>query len=116
MAITLQELYDKVAEYHEKLPYPEKDIDPQKYANDIILALHAEVDELMRSYSWKPWKPERRANYQNMYIEIVDILFFLVEFMEVFDLKPDKLEEVFYSKLVENYKRIERGYHKDGSN
>lgn len=113
--MTLNELFDQIKEYHEKLGYPTKNLSvklTQKEANEIILALHSEIEELKKCYPWKPWRPDdyQKYDFDNMLFEIVDILFFLGSFMELFDLSIYELKVAFGIKLGINYKRIERGY------
>jgi NTP pyrophosphatase (non-canonical NTP hydrolase) len=117
-ALTISDMFKYIKEYHGVLEYPRpKNIDEQMdMGRDTILALFAEVAELQESFGWKPWRPD---NYKvpdktNMKEEIVDIIFFLGGFMEIFGLDPDSIEEAFLRKLCENYDRINRGYNKKG--
>jgi NTP pyrophosphatase (non-canonical NTP hydrolase) len=118
--LTLEQLFYLVAEYHDKLGYPKRNRlwrSVRDEANRVILALFAEIAELQESYPWKPWRPENYAqiDMDNIKVEIVDILFFLGSFMELFQIQPWEIEAEFKRKLKENYRRIERGYNKDQS-
>jgi hypothetical protein len=111
----LVELFKRIELYHQALEketgYP-GDRDQKDAANDMILAMHAEVDELMRSYNWKPWRKNVDGKgVENMYEEIIDLFFFLGEFMEIWGLSPQVLDSMFELKLGENYHRLNRGYH-----
>jgi phosphoribosyl-ATP pyrophosphohydrolase len=113
--MTLENLFNDIKNYHKKLDYPGDIETTQKAiekANEIILALHNEVTELQESYPWKPWRPEeyKKIDFDNMAFEIIDILFFLGSFMEIFSITSQELEQAFEIKLAENYKRIEKGY------
>lgn len=111
----LEKLFTQIRIYHEKLGYPTKNSSIKlgiKEANEIITALHAEISELQNTYPWKPWRPLNYSqfDFDNMLFEIVDILFFLGSFIEIFNVTSKELEIAFKAKLAENYKRIERGY------
>ena len=76
------------------------------------LALNQEVAELVDSFPWKPWRKKEDQTWDtiNATEEIVDILFFLGEIMEIAWIGPKELEKAFYKKLIENYDRINRKY------
>lgn len=117
--MTLENLFNDIKNYHKKLDYP-GDIETvykgAKKANEVILALHNEITELQETYPWKPWRPKeyKSFDFDNMAFEIVDILFFLGSFMEIFCIDTRELIKAFEIKLAENYKRIEQGYNEKG--
>jgi len=80
------------------------------------LALMMEVAELVDSFPWKPWREVVTQTWdeENIKREVVDILFFLVGFCEVFNIRPHELMDKFDEVLKNNYLRLTNGYSKVG--
>lgn len=114
---TLVDVFRLIHKYHEHLGANTFASFNRQDANNICLALHAEVDELLESYDWKPWRPAgyKDVDQANMMVEIVDILFFLGSFAETFGITGSDLTYTFFKKLSENYNRISEGYNVTGT-
>jgi dimeric dUTPase (all-alpha-NTP-PPase superfamily) len=72
-------------------------------------AIEAELDELKADLRWKWWSKDR-IDIQNIRVELVDILHFLVSAMIAAGLTPEKVHELYVQKHDVNVKRQESGY------
>lgn len=114
----LHKLVELISEYHREMGRPRVGTTSIKVQmkdfRDFVLAGHAELTELLDSAPWKPWREQKAEDIdlQNIRVEIVDMLFFLIGIMEIFGITADELESVFLEKLAENYRRIKDGYSK----
>lgn len=113
----------KITEYHKKLGYPVT-MTPREdntlwelqveQGRDIILAMHTEISELLNSFTWKPWKRYNglsEIDKDNFLEELGDVIFFMDSLLMNFGLSWPDVFSRMDAKLVENYKRIENGYH-----
>jgi len=84
------------------------------HMRNYILAMHAELSELLEAYPWKPWRPTdyKEIDIDNVLEEVVDILFFLNYALRITGLSRGALAERFKRKLKENYERILSGYNR----
>ena len=112
----IKELFLQIEVYHRKLGYFDRqEIDPAKRMDrlrDNVLAVHAELTELLDSFPWKPWRAIKSQSWDmdNAKREIVDILFFLVAICEIAHIEWFEIEYKFWEILRQNYDRIDNGY------
>lgn len=91
--------WQEIVEFHKAMGYSDVDL------NDYTLALFMEVAELVESYSWKPWKPNKGTDIENLKRELVDIIFFLVRIMSWYQLTPEDLDDKFKEVIANNKRR-----------
>jgi len=84
------------------------------YASQCALALSVEVGELASSWPFASWKTTK-VDVENIEREIIDCIFFLVNIASCFNITADDLEQRFRWVLLNNYKRIRNGEHKEVS-
>ncbi|MBT5953225.1 dUTPase [bacterium] len=114
----LQDIFDKQIELNEKInPSLYIDIkDPEirkKWFLNFELALRQESAEAVDSLNWKWWKKDEE-DWDNVKIELVDMLHFWVSMCSVSGLDAKEVFELYFKKNKLNHKRQEEGY-KDGS-
>ena len=101
-----KEIIDKLKE---KFP------DRQMTRQDLIAAMHNELEELRDSFPWKKWKGSyddmQFADIKNAKMEAVDILFFLTEFMIIhLGMNANDVMLEYEKKFHENMRRYKNGY------
>lgn len=77
------------------------------------LAMRQETSELIDSISWKWWK-KMGDDWDNVKIELVDILHFWVSLCVVAKMDPKEVFELYFKKNNLNHKRQDQGY-KEGT-
>ena len=117
MELTVNNMFTRIKLYHEKLGYNYENIPDSirmTLLRDHVLALHAEVDELLNCFPWKQWRniADQPTDYKNVAKEVVDCFFFLGSICEIADIFSKELETSFDKVLSENYDRIKSGYNK----
>ncbi len=80
---------------------------------DFELALRQESAEAIDSLNWKWWKKDN-DDWDNVKIELVDMLHFWVSMCTVAGLTAEDVINLYFKKNKLNHKRQEEGY-KDGS-
>lgn len=103
--------------YHTELGYPKlqcAESERNAQHRDLCLALHAEVSELLDAAPWKPWRPDGYKPFDavNAAEELIDILFFLSSICETWGINEDALADTLERKLIENRRRVLKGYNK----
>lgn len=74
-------------------------------------ALACETTELLDALPWKPWKKSyEKIDLNNVHIEIVDMMHFLVELAIIWGMKPQQLHGLYMKKMQENFDRQSKGY------
>lgn len=77
------------------------------------LAMRQETSELIDSLNWKWWK-KMDDNWDNVKIELVDILHFWVSLCMVAKMDPKEVFELYFKKNNLNHTRQDQGY-KEGT-
>ena len=99
------------------LPDFEKIIDDPEKRRDLFvkfeLALRQESCEAIDSLSWKWWK-KMDDDWDNVKIELVDMLHFWVSMCLVAKMTPDDVFDLYFKKNELNHKRQDQGY-KEGT-
>lgn len=72
-------------------------------------AISAELSELRADLLWKWWSKDS-INLQNIRVELIDILHFLISAMLAAGLKPDEVYSLYLQKHAINIARQEAGY------
>ncbi|MDA1353534.1 MAG: dUTPase [bacterium] len=80
---------------------------------DFELALRQESAEAVDSLNWKWWKKDE-DDWDNIKVELVDMLHFWVSMCTVADLSPQDVFDLYLKKNKLNHKRQEEGY-KEGN-
>ncbi len=81
----------------------------QEWMFKYLTALDQEKAELIDSLPWKWWK-KQDANWDNVKIELVDILHFFVSMCMIAGMDADELLELYFKKNELNFKRQDEGY------
>ncbi|KKK72310.1 hypothetical protein LCGC14_2905150 [marine sediment metagenome] len=89
----------------------------QQFINQMLLACHEEVTEIMRETAYKNpefmpfgWKKNQTFNNELFKEEIIDLIHFVMNLCIVADMKPKEIYERYINKNKENHKRQEVGY------
>ncbi len=80
---------------------------------DFELAMRQEASEAINSLNWKWWKKDP-DDWQNIKIELIDILHFWVSMCTVAGLTAEEVVDLYFKKNKLNHHRQEKGY-KEGS-
>lgn len=73
-------------------------------------ALTQETAELVDSLPWKWWAKYQTYDRENVRVEIVDLLHFLVSLAQVAGLSARDVHELYMKKNEVNFRRQETGY------
>tara|TARA_A100001015_G_scaffold217661_1_gene244566 strand:- start:3722 stop:4123 length:402 start_codon:yes stop_codon:yes gene_type:complete len=116
--MSLQDIFDEQIRLNEKInPSLYEDIkDPEvrrKHFLDFELALRQESAEAIDSLNWKWWKKDD-DDWDNIKVELVDMLHFWVSMCTVAGLNAQDVFELYFKKNQLNHKRQEEGY-KEGT-
>lgn len=84
---------------------------PNRWLANYARAMHEELRELDADLLWKWWSKDE-VNMQNIRVELIDILHFLVSAMICAGLTPDKVMDVYRQKHAVNLNRQDRGYNR----
>jgi len=89
-------------------------LDREKESSQFILAMHAELSELLEWTNWKQHK-KMRVEYtserlKEIHIELIDILHYWMNLCIVWDLSPEDIIRIYEEKNKENHGRQEKGY------
>lgn len=93
-----------------------KDPEKLKWLFDYLLALQAEIFEMIDCLSWKWWSSEGKENQynkiidlKNAKIEAIDSLHFLMSIIHILDIKEPEINIVNYKYVITNEKIELRG-------
>ena len=114
----LQSIFDEQIKLNEKInPTLYTDInDPEirrKWFLNFETALRQESSEAIDSLNWKWWKQDD-DDWDNIKIELVDMLHFWVSMCTVAGLNAQDVMDLYFKKNKLNHKRQNEGY-KDGT-
>ena len=97
------------------------DANKEKWIFDYITAMEQEIAELKDTLNWKWWSKEykKHAPYgiidkQNLKVELIDILHFLISTMQVAGFTADEVMDVYKQKHKINIERQNKGYNHIG--
>ena len=73
------------------------------YLRDMVLALHSEADECLRTLVWKPWASKNLGEYvgsvPDRAAEVIDVLLFTMNIALALGVGPDDLAAAFQAKV-----------------
>ncbi|MGI9228621.1 MAG: dUTPase [Gammaproteobacteria bacterium] len=84
---------------------------PNIWLSNYNKAMYEEVLELQEELPWKWWSKDD-IDIQNIRVELIDILHFLVSAMISAGLTPDKVCDIYRQKHAVNVNRQDTGYSK----
>ncbi len=84
---------------------------PNQWLQNYARAMREELRELDEELLWKWWSKDE-IDLQNIRVELIDILHFLVSAMICAGLTPDKVFDVYAQKHAVNLKRQDTGYNR----
>lgn len=84
---------------------------PNRWLYNYATAIQSELDELKADLQWKWWSKDG-IDLQNVRVELVDILHFLVSAMICSGLSAEKLFDIYRQKHAINIARQNSGYNK----
>lgn len=84
---------------------------PNQWLSRYSHAMREELDELDADLLWKWWSKDS-IDLQNVRVELIDILHFLVSAMICAGLTPERVFDVYQQKHAVNLNRQETGYSK----
>lgn len=85
---------------------------PNRWLANYSKAMREELNELDDDLLWKWWSKDR-IDIQNIRVELIDILHFLISAMICAGLTADKVFDVYQQKHSINLDRQDSGYSKD---
>ncbi len=88
---------------------------PNKWLSNYSKAMREELKELDDDLLWKWWSKDE-IDLQNIRVELIDILHFLVSAMICAGLTPEKVFDVYRQKHAVNLNRQDAGYSKATKN
>lgn len=74
-------------------------------------AMSQEIAEMIDSLPWKWWAKYQKFDEQNIKVELVDILHFLVSACQVMGMTSEDLYRIYSEKHKVNVSRQDKGYH-----
>ena len=84
---------------------------PNRWLSNYTRAMEEEIRELSEELLWKWWSKDE-LDLQNIRVELIDILHFLVSAMISAGLTADKVFDVYRQKHAVNINRQDSGYNK----
>ena len=84
---------------------------PNQWLSNYSTAMREEINELDDDLLWKWWSKDE-IDLQNIRVELIDILHFLVSAMICAGLTPEKVFDVYQQKHAVNINRQDSGYNK----
>lgn len=84
---------------------------PNQWLGHYAKAIEEELKELKADVLWKWWSKDK-IDIQNIRVELIDILHFLVSALICAGLTPEKVYEIYRQKHAVNVKRQDSGYSK----
>ena len=85
---------------------------PNTWLSNYSRAMREEVVELDEELLWKWWSKDE-IDIQNIRVELIDILHFLVSAMICSGLTPEKVYDIYRQKHAVNLNRQDSGYSKE---
>ena len=94
-----------------------KDVGIQKYINQMLLACHEEISEIMRETNYKNpdfvefgWKKNQQMNVKRYKEEIIDLWHFVMNLWLCVDGTPKEFYNMYLEKNKENIERVKNNY------
>jgi len=88
--------------------------DREKWTKEFVLAMHAELTEVLDWINWKHWKKTRvkydAQRINEIQMEIIDLFHFLLNLCQIWGVSPIMFEALFLEKHKINMERQEKGY------
>ena len=84
---------------------------PNQWLLNYARAMREELNELDAELLWKWWSRDE-IDLQNIRVELIDILHFLVSAMMSAGLTPDKVLDIYRQKHALNLRRQDQGYNR----
>jgi dimeric dUTPase (all-alpha-NTP-PPase superfamily) len=81
-----------------------------KWILNYCRAMSQEIAELTDSVPWKWWAKYQKFDEQNVRVEIVDMLHFLISLAQVAGMSADDVFQAYCRKNEVNFKRQDSGY------
>lgn len=117
----LKLMFDKQKEFQTKLGNIKKikecDSWKQEFVNQMILACHEEIVEIMRESAYKNpdfvefgWKKTQIWNEQKFKEEIIDLWHFVMNLCIAVHLEPEEFFKIYCDKNKINFNRQNEGY------
>jgi len=113
--MTLQDIFEKQKELNVRINttlYEDIQTDPElkrKWFLNFLLAMQQEAAESVDSLNWKWWK-KGDDDWDNIKVELVDMLHFWVSMCTVAGLSADDVIDLYFKKNKLNFKRQDEGY------
>jgi len=85
---------------------------PNEWLTKFSKAMRSELDELDDELLWKWWSKDK-IDIQNIRVELVDILHFLVSACMAAGMSDEELFDLYCKKMEVNYNRQKEGYCKE---
>ncbi len=117
--MTLDAIFEKQKELNTRINttlYEDIQSDPElkrKWFLNFLLAMQQESAESVDSLDWKWWK-KGEDDWDNIKIELVDILHFWVSMCTIAGLEAEDVINLYFKKNHLNFKRQDEGY-KEGT-
>lgn len=117
--MSLHDIFEKQKELNTRITttlYEDIESDPElkrKWFLNFLLAMQQEAAESVDSLNWKWWK-KGDDDWDNIKVELVDMLHFWVSMCTVAGLSADDVIDLYFKKNKLNFKRQDEGY-KEGS-
>ena len=114
----LKDLYERQIELQKKIgsriDLPLTKEEREHWTKENVLAIHAELTELLDWTNWKSWK-KTKVEYTptrilELQMEIIDILHFWLNLCIIWGMTPDVIMARYIEKNSINHKRQESGY------
>lgn len=81
------------------------------FSQTCTTAINCETTELLDALPWKPWKKSyKEVDLDNVHLEIIDILHFVLELAIIWGLDAKAIHEIYMKKMQENIDRQKKGY------
>lgn len=109
----MMDIFESIEQYHITLNSGMNE-DSISQHRTYVLAIMAEATELLEAVPWKPWRPDnyKPVDKLNIAEEIIDIIFFLGNIRETWEISNKQLADVLENKLIENSRRLTNGYNR----
>jgi len=85
---------------------------PNRWLANYAKAMEEELKELNDELLWKWWSKDQ-INLQNIRVELIDILHFLISALISAGLTPEKVYDIYRQKHAVNLKRQDSGYSRE---
>jgi len=80
----------------------------EQQAKHLLFSMYNEIGEIADLIQWKDWKKQRditNEDLKHITFEVIDVIFFIIEFCDVLGINMEDLAERFYIKLLTNITR-----------